>query len=246
DILRCFTPESPALANQSIAERTGLPKPTVSRLTHTLCELEYLSFSQRSGAYHLGPGVLALGYATIASLEMREHLRPYMETLADMANVTVALGARDRLDVIYLDVCRGRQTVTLSRNVGSRLPIAKTAIGRAILAALPEIEQRFLIEALQKDDPENAADLERTIRTARDEIDRQGFCTSLGDGQPDVNAVAAPIRSLDGEQVYGLNVSGPAFMVPRDLLLQELGPRLARVARHLGGPDMKHRENWGI
>ena len=71
DVLRAFRPGEAMLGNQEIAERTGLSKPTISRLTHTLLELGYLTYSARSGRYQLGPGVLALGYATIAGLEVR-------------------------------------------------------------------------------------------------------------------------------------------------------------------------------
>jgi DNA-binding IclR family transcriptional regulator len=245
DILRCFQAGDPALSNQEIAERTRLPKPTVSRLTHTLRELGYLTYSARTGAYQLGSGVLALGYAMIASLEIREHVRPCMEALAAMANVTVALGARDRLSVVYLDVCRGEQTITLSRNVGSRLPIATSAIGRAIMAALPEGEREYLMHALRERDPENYRRLEKGIATACVEVADKGFCTSFGDWLPDVNAVAAPVVSLNGEHLYGLNVGGPSFIVSRELLMEELGPKLAKIARDLSGPRLKHRGNGG-
>lgn len=241
DILRCFDAAQPALGNQQIAERTGLPKPTVSRLTHTLCSLGYLTYMPRTGTYQLGSGVLALGYALIASLEIREHLRPYMESLAAMGSVTVALGSRDRLSVVYLDVCRGEQTITLSRSVGSRVPLATSAIGRAILAALPDGERDYLLRALRERDPENYRPLERGILTACEEFAVRGFCSSFGDWLPDVNAVAAPVVSLDGEHLYGVNVGGPSFVVPKDLLLEELGPKLAAIARDVSGPRLKSR-----
>ncbi|HUF86798.1 MAG TPA: IclR family transcriptional regulator [Thermohalobaculum sp.] len=245
DILRCFQAGDPALTNQEIAERTGLPKPTVSRLTHTLRELGYLTFSRRTGAYQLGAGVLALGYAMIAALEIREHVRPYMDELAGMANVTVALGARDRLSVVYLDVRRGAQTISLSRNVGSRQPLATTAIGRAILAALPEPEREYLLRALREREPDTFRQVERGIRRACDELAERGFCASFGDWLPDVNAVGAPLLSVDGEHLYGLNAGGPAFLVPPEILVEQLGPRLARITRELSGPRLGQRDGGG-
>ena len=236
DILRCFQAADPALTNQEIAERTKLPKPTISRLTHTLLELGYLTYSRRTGAYQLGPGVLALGYAAIAGLEIRERARPYMEELAEHANATVGLGARDRLTVVYLDVRRGEQTITLSRNVGSRLPLGTTAMGRAILAALPESERNYLLRAMKEREPETHRDIEKGVRQAVDELRTFGFCTSFGDWLPDVNAVAAPVASLDGEHLYSLNVGGPSFLVPKEVLCEELGPKLANIARSLSAP----------
>jgi DNA-binding IclR family transcriptional regulator len=185
--------------------------------------------------------VLGLGYAIIASLEIREPLRPSMDELAAMANVTVALGARDRLSVVYLDVRRGAQTISLSRNVGSRLPLATTSMGRAIMAALPQAERDYLLRALRERDPDHYARLERGVRRACDELAAQGFCTSFGDWLPDVNAVGAPLLSVDGEHLYGLNAGGPSFLVPPEILLEKLGPRLARITRELSGPQLRHR-----
>ncbi len=241
DILRSFQAGDPALTNHEIAERTGLPKPTVSRLTHTLRELGYLTYSQRTGAYQLGPGVLGLGYAMIASLEIREHLRPYMDELAAMANVTVALGGRDRLSVVYLDVRRGAQTISLSRNVGSRLPLATTSMGRAIMAALPDAERDYLLRAIREREPDDYPRIERGVRRACNELARQGFCTSFGDWLADVNAVGAPILSVDGDHLYGLNAGGPSFLVPPEILLERLGPRLAEITRELSGPRLGQR-----
>lgn len=236
DILRCFTANDPSLSNQEIAERARLPKPTVSRLTHTLLELGYLTYSRRSGAYQLGPGVLALGYAAIAGLEIRERARQAMAELAAQENVTVALGARDRLNVVYLDVRTGEQTITLSRTVGSRLPLGLTAMGRAILAALDEEERQYLLRAIHEHEPQNAATVEQGLTRAREEIRAQGFCTSFGDWMPDVNAVAVPILSLDGEHLYGLMAGGPSFKLDKARLTDELGPKLAEIARTLSAP----------
>ena len=67
DVLRCFRPYETNLTNQEIAQRTGLPKPTISRLTHTLRKLDYLVYSERTGTYRLGAGVLALGFGVLSS-----------------------------------------------------------------------------------------------------------------------------------------------------------------------------------
>jgi len=236
EVLRCFQPGDGALSNQEIAARTGLPKPTITRLTHTLTELGYLVSSTRSGTFQLGPGVLALGYAMLASIELRERARPAMEELAKQASVTVALGARDRLAVVYLEVARGPQIITISRHVGERLPIQSTSMGRAILASLPPAERDYLLRALGERVPEQAQAIREGVDRAREEIAERGFCASFGDWIPDVNAVAAPILSLDGDALYAMNVGGPSFMVPPERLTQELGPRLAEIAARLGAP----------
>ena len=233
DVLRAFRPGEAALGNQEIAERTGLSKPTISRLTHTLLELGYLTYSARTGRYQLGPGVLALGYAVVAGLEVRERAHPLMVELADSADVTVALGERDRLSVVYLDCCRGTQTVALSLNVGSRLPLGTTAMGRAILAKLPEGEREYLLRALREREPQDYFRVERGVKQAMRELETQGFCTSFGDWRPDVNAIGVPVHSLDRDRLFGLICGGPSFTVSAEYLIERVGPRLVQIARDL-------------
>ncbi|MBY8974526.1 IclR family transcriptional regulator [Rhodobacteraceae bacterium NNCM2] len=236
DVLRTFKPGDGALTNTEIASRTGLPKATVSRLTGTLTELGYLYHSKSTGAYQLGTGVLALGYAMLNNIDLRERARPFMKELADEASVTVALGARDRLSVVYLEVCKGPQIITISRNVGERLPIETTAMGLAILATLPEAERDYLLRALRERDAASAVAAEKAIAIAAEQIAKQGFCTSFGGWIPDVNAVAAPVVSVDGENVFAINIGGPSFMVSREHLTENLGPRLAEISRMLAAP----------
>jgi DNA-binding IclR family transcriptional regulator len=131
EILRVFEPQDGPLGNQELAERTGLPKPTVSRITHTLTVLGYLEYVPRLSKYRIGLGVLALGHACIGGAVLRTTAHPHMRRLATETDATVALGGRDRLSMIYLDVCRGGQTAALSLDAGARVPIYKTAMGYA-------------------------------------------------------------------------------------------------------------------
>lgn len=237
EVLRAFRPGEATLSNQEIAERTGLSKPTVSRLTHTLVELGYLTHSARSGRYQLGAGVLALGYAMIAGLEVRERARPLMEELAVTADATVAIGERDRLSVVYLDCCRGRQTVALSLNAGSRIPLGTTAMGRAIMAKLPEGEREYLLRALRERDAETFTKVEAGVKQAMRDIERQGFCTSFGDWRPDVNAIGVPVQSLNRERVFGLICGGPSFTASAEYLSEQVGPRLVAIGESLSAPS---------
>ena len=69
ELLRCFGPGEVYLTNAELAKRSSLPKPTVSRLTHTLTTLGYLNYSESQGKYQLGAGVLALGYRMLSTME---------------------------------------------------------------------------------------------------------------------------------------------------------------------------------
>ena len=78
EILRVFNPSDGALGNQEIARRTGIPKPTVSRLAYTLTKLGYLIYFPDTRRYQLGPAGLSLGYAILNRLRIRQVARPLM------------------------------------------------------------------------------------------------------------------------------------------------------------------------
>src|SRR5205085_1775155 len=112
-----------------IVTRTGLPKATVSRLTYTLTKLGYLSHVERLGKYQLAPAALSIGYSTLANMRIRQVARPYMQELANQTGAAVALGSRDRLNLLYLEFCRARGSVMMRLDMGSRIPLATCAIG---------------------------------------------------------------------------------------------------------------------
>jgi DNA-binding IclR family transcriptional regulator len=234
DVLRCFRPGDAGLGNMEIARRTGLPKPTISRLTFTLTQLGYLTCSERDGAYRLGPGVLALGYAALSGLDIRERARPFLQELSNAVDATVALGVRDRLEAVYLEVCRGPAPVTLRIDIGTRNPLPPTAMGRALLAGLPADERASLMRQVESHTADRAAyeTLARGVERAVRDVAERGFCMSVGEWRPDVNAVGVPLVARD-RSVYGLICGGPAFRLPREKLEQECGPPLAALVKRI-------------
>lgn len=233
EVLRCFRPGENYLGNHQIAERTGLPKATVSRLTFTLTQLGYLLYSETEGKYRLGTGVMALSYAFLSSMDIRERARPLMQEVADHSKVSVALGTRDRLDMVYIERCRGAAAVTLLLDIGSRLPIGTSAMGRAYLAALPVRERENLLYMMRETDPQGFPIIRSGVEDAMAQIAERGFYASFSDWTEGVNAVGVPIILADGTTRMALNCGGPHFLLSRDFLEQDVGPRLVRVANEL-------------
>jgi DNA-binding IclR family transcriptional regulator len=231
DILRAFHAGDGMLGNQEIAARTSLPKPTVARLTHTLTQLGYLNYARRFRKYELGASVLALGYAALSNLDIRQVARPHLQALANYSNASVALAGRDRLSMIYLECCRGQATVALTLDVGSRVPVPNTTLGRAYIAALPERERTVLLDTLRKRWRDDWSKVKTGIEKAEREIAQRGFCLSIGEWLPEINAVGVPLRGPDGSALYALNCAGPSFSLSRERLERDIGPRLVQLAR---------------
>ena len=205
-MLACFRSGDKALGNQEIAQRCKLPKSTVSRLTSTLTKLGYLIQVEESGKYRLGTATLSLGSAMLARLDVRQIARPMMQELADATRSMVSLGTRDRLSMIYVENCRSSAALTLSLDVGSRIPVATSAIGRAWLAAIPERERQDFMERVQELDEVAWPDIRDGIERAMDDYRTLGVTCSFGDWQKDVNGIARAFQpgrrpAADGHQL---------------------------------------------
>ena len=235
EVLRCFGPNETALTNSDFAQRTGLPKATVSRLTHTLCALNYLVANTQTGTYRLRAGVLQLGFGVLSGIDIAERAKEEMRALRDGPNayITAALGEQHQLDAVYLAASVSQERVSLTVRVGSRLPIFQSAIGRSILVGMTAQEREQVLAIAREQGRQVEADGRKEIDQALAEFAEKGFCTGYGTWRSDVNGIAVPVTSLSGGTVYGLNVGGPAFHVKKKQLETFYAPLLIEAAKTL-------------
>lgn len=233
EVLRVFTPGEGLLGNQEIAARTGLPKATVTRLTYTLTQLDYLTHLERLEKYQLAPGALAIGYSALANMRIRQVARPHMQALANYSGASVALGSRDRLNLLYVEHCRAKSAVMLRLDLGSRIPIATTAMGRAMLVALPEKDRDWLLRHIARRERKRWPKLRLGIERARKDFASRGFTLSVGEWQTDVTAVGVPLIPADGSGIFAFNCGAPSFHFSRNQLVGDIGPRLVNMVRNV-------------
>jgi DNA-binding IclR family transcriptional regulator len=231
EVLRCFQPGRAHLSNADLSRLTGFPKPTVSRLTYTLKKLGYLQFSDDMRKYQLASGVLGLGYSMLANLDVRNLARPAMQELAEYSRVSVAIGVRDRLSMIYVETCRSSARVTLRLDVGSRIPLATTSMGKALLCGMSHDERNGVMDEIRRADRDNWPRIRTDLEKAFDDYDAQGFCIALGEWQPEIRAVGVPLIGVGGEKQMAFNCGGPAYLLAHDKLKNDIGPRLTALVR---------------
>jgi len=221
------------LGNQEIAARTNLPKPTVSRLTYTLTRLGYLTPVPRFEKYQLAPAAMALGYSALANMGIRHLSDPYRDQLMRETGGAVAIGARDRLSMIYFGQSRSELTVGVLLDVGSKVPIATTAMGRAYLWALPEDERAELMQDIKDQSGSNWSKIRDGIERAGECVAKHGFATSAGEWHNDIHAVGVALTLNDGTGPYAFNCGAPAFKFSETLLKNDIGPRLLAMVRNI-------------
>ncbi len=234
EVLACYRHGDRVLGNQELSQRCGMPKSTVSRLTHTLTRLGYLVYVEESAKYALGTATLSLGSAMLSRLDIRKLAHPLMQQLAEFGQCMVSLGSRDRLSMIYIDAVRGSAAVTLSLDTGARIQIATSAMGRAYLTAIPEEERNDILERLREvAGVDRWPELERGVTQALRDMREFGVCCSFGEWQKDVNAIALPVKPGGGLPPMAISCGAPAYTVSKEFLLQTVRPRLIALAHDL-------------
>ncbi|RFA27274.1 IclR family transcriptional regulator [Alkalilimnicola ehrlichii] len=233
ELLRAFGPGDEYLGNAELARRTGIPRPTVSRLTSTLTTLGYLKYSDRLEKYQLGAGVLALGFRYLASMGVRNLARPLMQELADATDCMVALGAEDRQEMTYLETCQGSGPLVLRLEVGARIPVATSAMGRAYLAGLkPDLRAPYL-ERLRAIYGVEWPRIEEELQQAFESYQQLGFCYSVGEWDREVSGVGVPLVLDGGAEVLAFNCGGSSLRLSEEVLKQNLGPRLVDLVERV-------------
>lgn len=227
-LLRLLADAGEPLSNGELAKRAGIPKATVSRLTATLQSAGFLRLAPDE-RFALGPATLHLGNAFLRSFDFRQQARTHLAELADAAGANVHLGVREGLDILLIDTIRPRSALIVSRmDVGSRMAIATSAVGRAYFASLPPEQQAPLLEEIRAASGEAWPQLQSRLEAARAEYASSGFCSSFGEWHPDINAVGFSLLGPRGER-YGVSVGGPAYTLKKEFMLEKVGPQLPRT-----------------
>ncbi|CAJ0680973.1 HTH-type transcriptional regulator TsaQ1/TsaQ2 [Ralstonia mannitolilytica] len=237
ELLRAFRPGDTLLGNQEFVRRTGFPKATVSRLAGTLVSLGYLRYDETLGKYGLDAGVLALGFAYLASSDVIQLARPHMSAFAQKHGVSISLGKRDRLDMVYLETIRHdspSMSGSAGLGVGSRLSLLSSSMGRAYLASLPAPKRERLYEALRTQQPAQWAAEGAAADDAVKAGVRDGYAVSLRDWHPAIHACAVAFFAPSQREPYVVSCSAPYTAADAERIRNELAPALREFAARLG------------
>ena len=131
-ILRAFRASDSGLTHAQIADRTGLPKPTVSRLTYTLCELGYLSHGGRNDRFRLGPSAIALGSVASVAVNFLDLVSDAMQQLADETGTLLLVAVRDDEKMMLVRTWRPQNGSTIWLEPGHRIPVFGSSSGMAV------------------------------------------------------------------------------------------------------------------
>jgi DNA-binding IclR family transcriptional regulator len=200
-----------------IAERTDLPKSTVSRILAALESEGAVQQAEAGGGYAVGPALAMLGGAVNPSASLRSVVRPFIEELAAATGGSAGFTVLDGRDVYWVDnVDDGDELVTLADQTGQSFPLHTVPTGLALLSQADSgAIDRYLAEPLAALHDRSIVDPDE-LRQLLATYARDGVVVSRERIDAGINAFAAAFRGPDGSWIGALYVQGPSFRFPVD------------------------------
>jgi DNA-binding IclR family transcriptional regulator len=153
-----------------------------------------------------------------------------LERLAAERGETASLAVLADGEVVYVSIVRGQREIGIQSDVGARHPVHCTALGKVLLASLPEDQVRDILlhGGMPRHTPRTIVTPDAFV-TALAEVRRQGYAVDDGERSPDIRCVAAPVQDHHGRVVAALSASGPLFRLD-DAVFADLSKAVVAAA----------------
>jgi DNA-binding IclR family transcriptional regulator len=208
--------EEGGLSVAEAASKIDMNRSTCHRFLVTLRELGYVVQDHLSH-YRLSFRVFELGMKVADSVEIREVAYPYLKELSTLFNETINVGSLHNNEIIHLDKINSTEILRIDPNIGSRAPAYCTALGKAIIAYLPEEElNNFLISVSLKKMTENTITTKEDLLKEFEKIRKQGFAVDREELYIGLRCVASPVLGYTNYPLYSISVAGPVSRMTKE------------------------------
>ncbi|MEQ1899964.1 MAG: IclR family transcriptional regulator C-terminal domain-containing protein [Devosia sp.] len=222
------------MTQSELSGTTGLTRATARRSLITLTMLGYVDSTD--GAYSLTPKVIefATGYLN-STHGWIPTASPFLELLRNRVEENVSAVVLDRTDVVYVASFAADTVMSLNVRIGGRKPAYCTAMGRVLLAAMPDDCVQGVLEMsnIQKKTDKTEVSMEGLLAEVR-KVREQGYAVIDQELEPGLIAVAVPLRNLRGEVVAAINICGHTMQTSADKLLTTCLTEALKTARQIG------------
>jgi DNA-binding IclR family transcriptional regulator len=218
---------SPDLSVTEIANRLDLSKSTAFGLINTLAHKGYLEQNPRDSRYRLGLKLLRMGGAVQRHNVIVNRARPFMEKLVEEFSETVHLTVERNGMVVYIEKIEGDKAIFMQSAIGAENPMYCTAVGKCLLAYMPEAKAERLLrkmQPLERRGPNTITELQA--------IRERGISIDDEEHVPGLMCIAAPIRNHEGEVVAAISISGAKAGISSKLV-GRISERVARAAQQI-------------
>ncbi|RPI51682.1 MAG: IclR family transcriptional regulator [Chloroflexi bacterium] len=233
-ILEAFSGERHHLSLTEVASSAGLEKSTAFRFIYTLEQLGYLERDPETKMYRLILKLLRFGFAALNSLELVQIAQPLLKALSIRCGETTNMSVRDAGEIVYVARNKTQGILNVGLEIGSRLPVWCTSMGKAQLIDLSPAELRALLGAgpFPGTGPNAAANLQALLCDLEG-VRQRGYAVNDEELAAGVRSVAAPVRDRSGAIVAAINISVPSARVSREEIDTRLAPMVQETAQRI-------------
>jgi IclR family transcriptional regulator, KDG regulon repressor len=236
-LLQLFTQFERGLTTMQVARLSGLPVSTVHRFLVNLESSGFLNCSA-SGVYHLGLACFAVGQAALGQLDVRRLSLPYLLELNQQTRETIHLTVRHGLTAVYVEKIDSPEQLRIHSRIGAAVPLHCTAVGKVMLAFMPEQEREQVLRQLDlKRMTANTVGSLQELQTELQRVRKNGYACDLEEHELHIRCIAAPIRNHTGAVQSSVSITAPVVRMPVTRLRQ-LAPLIQdaglRVSAELG------------
>jgi DNA-binding IclR family transcriptional regulator len=196
-----------------IVAATGTPKASAHRILKELVAIGMLTFASDTSRYRGSLKLANLGCSVTANFDLRTLVRPHLQKLHEATHHTSNLAIRDGDDGVYLDKIETQEYgIRLFSEVGKRFPLHCTALGKALLAFLPQKERDRIVNGpLQAITTKTITDSKGLAKELA-EIRELGYALDREEITRGVMCVAAPIFGSPDDVVGAVSIAFPSYI----------------------------------
>ncbi len=233
EILETLAVEGRGLGVTELSQRVGLHKSTVHRMLATFAEWGYVEKNSEDDRYRLGMKVIDIGSIYLNNIELKTEALPYLRELREKSQQPVHLARLEEGQVIYIEKVDVINSIRMYSQIGRRVPVHCTALGKAMAAHLGvgEIEEIIRDRGLVRVTEKTIVDRERFLEELK--LTRQrGYALDDEENEAGIRCVAAPIMDYRGKVIAAISTSGPVEAFTYEVI-EELKKHVMATARKI-------------
>ena len=245
-ILETLLQHSSSMSIMEISKKLKIYPSTIHRVLNTLKYRGYVEQNPVNQKYRLGLKLVELGMARYHQIDLVKEAHPFLKELVNQCNETVHLGILDQEEVLYIAKEDCPCTIRMVSQVGRRAFLHSTALGKILLAYLPEKEREEIIAHKNFSCfTEHTITEKKELEKELEQVKKQGFALDREENEKDVYCIAAPIKNYQGEVIAAISISSPVYRIDinkQNHLKEALIEISKKISKRLGNKEKTQKE----
>lgn len=237
EVLKCVGQQPEPLSLKDIALRVGMPKTSVFRYLRTFEAAGMIVHDKTRDLYRIDTRIIGMINLGGEMERLRQICLPHMQRLCELSGETVNLGVMEGSDIVYLEIIESPHAGKLQARVGRRHPVHTTAIGKAMLARMPEEERSAALPRVLRQRTRRSILERQNLFIELEKIGRAGVAEDNSENEDGAICLGAPLFNASGAVIAGISISALASAVSKDWK-REMTPHIlteaASISEQLG------------